>query len=174
MRFQKQTPRPITIKGDIALIPLTQGKVATIDAADVEIVKAHIWRAVRSRNTFYAATTVRRNGKRGYVSLHILIVGEREGLTVDHRDRDGLNCRRKNLRHVTRSQNQINRGPTSRNTSGVKGVHWVKARSRWEASIRVDGKVTRLGRFKLLDDAKAVRLKAEATHHKGYAPEGDQ
>ena len=41
-----------------------------------------------------------------------------------------------NLREVTYSQNRANSRVSSRNTSGVKGVHWNKNYKKWEASIK--------------------------------------
>lgn len=42
------------------------------------------------------------------VLLHRLIMGEPEGLPVDHRDGDGLNNSRGNLRACTHSENRLN------------------------------------------------------------------
>lgn len=54
---------------------------------------------------------------------------------VDHRDLCRSNNRSENLREATRSQNCMNKAKRSDNHSGVKGVHWHKATSKWAASI---------------------------------------
>lgn len=66
-----------------------------------------------------------------------------------------------NLREATRSQNFYNRGISSNNTTGVKGVSWDKAREKFAAKISVDGKLKNIGRFDNIEDAK--------TAYQGYA-----
>jgi hypothetical protein len=47
------------------------------------------------------------------------------------------------------------------NTSGVKGVSFLKDRNKWRASANIDGKKTNLGTFLTMNEAVAARLKAE-------------
>mgnify|MGYP000341592864 CR=1 FL=1 len=58
---------------------------------------------------------------------------------VDHKDRDKLNNCPINLLDSTRSDNCLNRGLFSNNTSGVKGVVYDKSRSKWRALLTVNG-----------------------------------
>ncbi len=58
-----------------------------------------------------------------------------ESLDIDHLDGDGLNNRPGNLRAVTRSVNQRNSRMPCNNTSGVTGVYWHKAMSKWRARV---------------------------------------
>ncbi len=71
---------------------------------------------------------------------------------VDHIDRDRSNNHPSNLRAATPAQNSQNT-PSRGGTSKFLGVHWCKARSKWQAFIRVKGKKTNLGRFKKEDEA---------------------
>ena len=57
-------------------------------------------------------------GKATY--LHRLIAETPDGLDTDHRDGDGLNNRRRNLRPATESQNLLNVGP--RKGKRFKGI----------------------------------------------------
>ena len=41
--------------------------------------------------------------------MHVLLMGTRSGLEIDHKDGNGLNNRRSNLRWATPVQNQANR-----------------------------------------------------------------
>ena len=66
---------------------------------------------------------------------------------VDHRDGNGLNNCRYNLREATPAQNSKNRRLNKNSTSGFKGVGWDKRINRWYARIQVDGKKERLGWF---------------------------
>jgi len=38
-----------------------------------------------------------------------------------------------NLREATNAQNHMNNRPPSRNTSGTKGVYWIKAKQCWNS-----------------------------------------
>lgn len=66
-----------------------------------------------------------------------------------------------NLRNVTHSENLKNQAMYSNNTSGVVGVSWDNANSKWLTVIWADGKKKHLGRFKDKDDAIAARSVAE-------------
>ncbi len=66
---------------------------------------------------------------------------------IDHRDRNGLNCQRCNLRRATSSQNGGNQTKHRNNTSGYKGVTWFPKCNKWRAQIKFHGKVVHLGLF---------------------------
>lgn len=117
-------------------IPLTQGKFAICDEADAERILQHRWYAYMDRNTFYAATTV----KNKRVRMHSFLFPEAE--MVDHKNRDGLDNRRENLRPCTRSQNASNRLSVL-GDSGYRGVR--TKRSKYQATIEVDGVKRHLG-----------------------------
>ena len=51
--------------------------------------------------------------------------------------------------------------PSAANTSGCRGVSFNKRTARWEAMIKFRGKRTRLGSFKVFEDAVLARKKAE-------------
>lgn len=93
--------------------------------------------------------------------LHRLIMGEPEGMDVDHIDGDSLNNRKSNLRICTHQQNGMNQKIRNTNKSGVKGVSRDNHRNMWRADICVDGKNLSLGRFKNFDEAVRVRKEAE-------------
>lgn len=88
---------------------------------------------------------------------------------LDHIDRDGLNNRPSNLREATQSQNMCNTSIPKNNKSGVKGVHWDKARSRWVASIALDRKTISLGYYDDLELAELVRSEAARKYHGAFA-----
>jgi len=56
----------------------------------------------------------------------------------------------------------INKRKSSRNTSGTVGVSFDRKYEKWDARIRVFGKVTHLGKFKTLEEATRARKDAEA------------
>ena len=80
---------------------------------------------------------------------------------VDHKDQDPSNNLVANLRDATKQVNAINTGLPSNNKSGIKGVSWHKAGSKWTAQIKHDGRKIHLGSYDSLLDATEARLKAE-------------
>jgi hypothetical protein len=87
---------------------------------------------------------------------------------VDHINHNRADNSWANLRLVNRAGNQQNQSRDSRNTSGITGVFWDKSCDRWIARINIGRKNTILGRFVSLDEASAVRKKAEI--EQGYHP----
>lgn len=73
-----------------------------------------------------------------------------------------------NLREATHSQNNMNREAT-KNTSGARGVYWNKARSKWQAQIKLDRKCMYLGSFDNLEDAAKAYDLAASKYHKEFA-----
>jgi HNH endonuclease len=128
-------------------IPLTQGKVALVDDVDYPAVSQFKWHAQRAPNTFYALRKLPKvGGKSRRISLHRFLLG---GVRrIDHRDGDGLNNRRENLRPATTSQNAWGRCRKRAGASSkYRGVCWETSLQRWRADIEIRGKKLNLGRF---------------------------
>lgn len=53
-------------------------------------------------------------------------------------------------------------------SSGVKGVCWLKDRSKWKAYITVAGKTKSLGNYDDKEDAIKARQRAEEIYHKPF------
>ncbi len=122
-------------------IPLTQGKVAVVSRPEYKFLRSFKWRAHRDSKTgkYYAARTVREpNGKQRVVMMHRVIMGVSAGMEVDHRDGDGLNNRRSNLRVCSHQQNMAGqRRKGSAKSSRYKGVCWVSAgRKHWQVRCK--------------------------------------
>ena len=145
-------------------IPLTRGREAIIDNADVEaVMAAGKWHATPSRNTHYARRNVRlADGSRSTILMHSLLTGFQR---VDHINGDGLDNRRANLRAVTNAQNQYNRSRQSNNTSGFIGVSWFKPHGRWMARITFRGVQRFLGYYDTAEDAARARDAAAIELH---------
>jgi hypothetical protein len=84
--------------------------------------------------------------------MHTLLMGERDGYTVDHVNGNGLDNRRSNLRWATRSQQRLNTH-AGRGRSLYKGVSWAPRQRKWVACISLDGKNCHLGYFDQEDEA---------------------
>ena len=99
--------------------------------------------------------TARYNGRR-CTFLHDFLMRPPDGMQVDHKDHNGLNCQRDNLRIATHSQNHGNkRKPGGKHTSKYKGVSWQAASGKWYAIICCQGKQYNLGRHD--DETEAAR-----------------
>lgn len=125
-------------------IPLTKGFVALVDDADAKQIGAFRWRAIASKPDYvYAATGDGEISQWQLMHRLILGVGPRYP-DVDHRNGNGLDNQRHNLRTATRSQNCINRDITraqKRNGLGLFGIFRVsKSGSLFKGRIHKDGK----------------------------------
>lgn len=122
-------------------IPLSNGDYAIVDNRDLSTVAPFRWYGVSSpqSRTLYANATI---GGRT-VKMHRLILGT--NLHVDHKNGDGLDNRRRNLRPATHSQNMKNQRLRLDNSSGFKGVYFNRPTCKWGAQIWSDGKHYWLG-----------------------------
>lgn len=130
-------------------IPLTQGKVAIVDAADYEWLSKHAWRLNRGDGgNFYAVRTARnRNNKNQLVRMHREIINAKPHELVDHVNGNGLDNRRVNLRIATRTQNAMNKSSLANTSSQYKGVSWKKEMGRWVAQITSKKRRLHIGYF---------------------------
>ncbi len=146
-------------------IPLTKGKVAIVDECDYANLISHRWFAFQRGLRWHAARTVKRNGSKRTVYMHRAILDATTDYEVDHRDGDGLNNTRDNLRVCTHAENSRNaKRQLKYKTSAYHGVSWLASRSRWRAVIVHDGRQTTLGTHRNeIDAARAYdRAAAEA------------
>lgn len=140
-------------------IPLTQGKVAIVDDDMYEFLMQWKWYAQKGKHTFYAC----RNEYTPFIktlSIHRVVMGDPYGMKVDHRNGDGTDNRRENLRVCTNSQNMCNRGKDRDNTNGFKGVIRNWQSKTYRAEINVGGERIYLGSFS--DPVEAARAYDEA------------
>lgn len=135
---------------NIIIFPLSNGHNAFIDSDDLEKVSNFKWYARKGkRGVYYATSTLHKN-----VHMHRLILGVTDRkVFVDHKDHNGLNNTKENLRAVTNSQNMMNSRPNKNTTSKYKGVYWAKDKGKWTAQIKINSKMKYIGRFHIEDDA---------------------
>ena len=72
---------------------------------------------------------------------------------IDHINRNKSDNRIENLRLTNKSLNAFNSKIQSNNTSGCKGVSYIRKSNRWESAIKINGKKIILGYFKCLNEA---------------------
>lgn len=148
------------------------GLVAIVDDDDFERLSAVKWQASsRKHKTIYAVHTSPKDdsGKRVKLLMHREVIGAPRGVKVDHKNRNGLDNRRENLRLATNAQNARNVSRRSDNKSGYKGVGFHRATGAWAAQIVVDGRHEHLGLFSSKEEAAAAYDAAAVRLHGDYA-----
>lgn len=134
-----------------------------------DAVKAYSWSVT---DDGYA--TARLKEKRN-ILLHHFLLGIFDGMNgigrVDHINRDRKDNRDENLRIVTNSQNNYNKGIRSDNNSGVTGISETE-NGTWHYYINYNGK--RIGKIaKTFEEAFIQRLKLEKIYFGEYSPNKD-
>jgi len=144
-------------------IKLTKGYVALVSDKDYRRVSQFKW---YTQIEHYKGGTVKwvraaRNvllhtGKRSIQLMHRFIKQvTNPRIKVDHKDHNGLNNQRSNLRKSTQKQNCGNQKLRKNNNSGLKGVYWYVPTGKWCARITVNYKCINLGYF--LDKLEAAK-----------------
>lgn len=114
-------------------IPLTQGKVALVDDEDFDFLNQWKWYAHKQKSgRFYAE----RAGKDcTNIFMHRVIMQISPYHITDHKDGNGLNNQKSNLRECTYPQNAQN----SRLNKGNKGVYYNERDKLWIARLQCNG-----------------------------------
>lgn len=139
-------------------VPISRGMVALVDDVDYERVSILSWNAMKPArsHTWYASSTHR--GRTVY--MHRLIMGLEHGdrRVVDHRNHEGLDNQRGNLRVVSQTVNMLNRrGPTRHNRStGVLNIEKPPGRG-YVVLVTVAGKRHQRCGIATLDEAIEIR-----------------
>lgn len=142
---------------------------ALVDDSDYEMLKKRRWWVRKGGNTFYAVGKMKNgNGKRITVSMHRIIMGVTNPKDViDHKDWNGLNNQRSNLRICTNAENLANRNPACKSRTEKRfalqgaGVRLTRPFGKypWSARILVKDKYKQIGDFE-------TQLEASIAYHK--------
>ena len=116
---------------------------AIVDDEDYDMVME----AIGTKSKWYAhappgATHYAQRGKRQLPAMHRLVMGNPEGMCVDHINGDTLDNRKENLRICTKSQNSMNKRLRSDSQSGYKGVYEVKKPNKHKYISKKTGETT--------------------------------
>lgn len=149
-------------------VPMTKG-VTLVDDEDAPRVLHLKWKPLRCKNgsVYAVARTREQDGKEKTVYMHRLILDAPIGKDVDHRNGNGLDNRRQNLRLATRAQNSRNSRLQRDTASGYKGVR--RHRRKWQAHIKVNRKRIYLGSFSSKEDAARTYDAAAKKHFGEFA-----
>ena len=137
-------------------LALSNWGVTFVDNADYPRLKPFKWFAMKDRRRVYAARAwTNSRGVKTIQRLHSFLLPRVK--QVDHKDGDGLNNQRKNLRPARQRQNQQGHQNKRTGTSSkFRGVSWHSGAKKWKASIVVRGRSKHIGLFdREIDAAKA-------------------
>jgi len=117
------------------------GNYALVDDEDYEELSKYKWHCLNNNYTLYVAT--KQNNTSILMHRLILKIVDKK-LVVDHKDHNGLNNQRNNLRVVTGTQNQANRikhiNSKKKCSSIYKGVYYNTADKSWVARCECNNK----------------------------------
>lgn len=170
-----EVAQPFKIDGIYCrLIPLTKGLWTIVDAADYEWLMQWKWYAHYSQNTrcYYVQRMERcLDGKQHTVHMHRMILGldHNDPSNSDHRNRCGIDNRRKNLRSADDNENAQNVGLRQDNISGVKGITWHKDSKTWLVRVQCNKIRKHVGYFKEFEKARVALIEATKALHGEFA-----
>lgn len=130
-------------------IPLTKGYTALVDLEDVERIGAYNWCAVvRPSGNVHA---MRKDSNNQTIWMHHEVLGRKPTVfDVDHKNRNGIDNRKKNLRLRSRRHNLLNSDRSDK--ASLIERHGNRFRVRpW-----VEGKRTVIGSFRTREEAEAA------------------
>jgi hypothetical protein len=135
-------------------VPLTQGYFALVDDEDYEKVIKYKWFIDnrKFRKTIYARTTIHHKDKSKVkrIAMHRMIMKvTNPKIKVDHRNHNGLDNQKHNLRKATHKENMRNQSPRRNKLSLYKGVSvkQIKSGIRYVATITKNNKRLHIGTF---------------------------
>lgn len=133
---------------------------AFVDDEDFERISVFKWHPYKSKRTWYALRHLKQDGQWITKTLHQEIIGKKQGFVTDHKDNNGLNCQKENMRLVTWKQNAMNAIKMLRKkqscSSKFKGVSIHKTHTNtihWRARLYINKQVMFTKYFKTEEEA---------------------
>ena len=148
-------------------------KYSVSDQGNVTKDKNMTLKKLSPNNNGYVTTSLTKNKKTKMITVHRLVASTflpnpEIKKSVDHINNDIKNYKLTNLRWATLSQNQQNQKKSIKNTSGFKGVSFVKKTNKWRADITINGKRINLGSYMNKEDAVNIRIQRAKDEYGEY------
>lgn len=123
-------------------------KLACVDTADWDRISPYCWWAKESHKAgaqtlYYACSDISRRK----IRLHKFLIEPNSKESIDHKDNNGLNNSRENLRICTHSQNMANARRRYNVNNRYRGVSYDKARNQWAARLNMNNSIVFRKRF---------------------------
>ena len=115
----------------------------------------------------YMIISIKKRTYKAHRLAWIHVTGQWPVGEIDHKNRVRTDNRLSNLRECSGTENQHNTGLRSDNTSGLRGIRYDAKRGKWEARLRLHGRLLHLGRFSEAGCATAAYEAARAAHGLG-------
>lgn len=160
-------------------MPLTRARIEEYLRYDAETGKFYALKQRGLRRAGAEAGTTRPDGyvhltiDRGRYLAHrvawFYVYGVWPERALDHIDCNPSNNRIDNLRLATNEQNSRNSRRRVNNTSGYKGVSFMRCRGKWQALIRTDSGRLHLGLFSSAEEGHRAYVAAARKFHGEFA-----
>lgn len=162
------------VRGDTTIIyikrkngDLYEVLIDTEDLEKIRSLKKNITIRDAGRSRMYADVEVTNKaaGKRRRIGVHRLLMGDPEGLVIDHINHNSLDNRKANLRAITNAENgQNRRGAHVDSKTGTRGVTFRKDRMKYQVQIGVNKVPHYLGLYETVEEATLVAERFRAKH----------
>ncbi|HEY8659877.1 MAG TPA: hypothetical protein VIM07_04430 [Chitinophagaceae bacterium] len=133
---------------------------AMVDDEDYERLSKNKWYIMRLYHCNTDILYARRyegspkNGNHKAILMHREVLGATSRLEkIDHKDGNGLNNQKNNIRKCTHSENMSNRKVSHKKSNKYLGVFFKKNEDSYQAALKKDGKVYSTGYFKTTEQA---------------------
>lgn len=139
-----------------------------IDNEDFNKIKNYKWRLYydKNKNLKYVLTT---DKNKKTLFLHRYIMNCPNNMIIDHKNHNGLDNQKNNLRICNYINNNRNKKKCKNSTSKYKGVYWNKYHKKWEVSIKNKNEKKFLGYFNNEKEAAKKYNNYAILHYNEYA-----
>ena len=143
----------------VVSLELAQNLETLIELSDYEKIKDFHWIPTYSKKskTWYVYSQTQRNLVRTSTYLHRTLLNAQKGVVVDHKNHDGLNNLRDNIRIATYQENNWNSRPRKRTQCLPQGVCRIK-NGKYQAHIKINHERINLGLYETIEEAQKAYL----------------